>query len=58
MFVKINGHVLLILYIPEEHYIQRKKQSPACPRTDHEDAGGKYRYSSILSLTSTLDGGG
>jgi hypothetical protein len=28
------------------------------PRTGHEGPEGEYRYSSTLSLTSTLDGGG
>jgi hypothetical protein len=28
------------------------------PRTGHEGSEGEYRYSSTLSLTSTLDGGG
>ena len=28
------------------------------PRTGQEDSDGEYRYSSILSLTSALDGGG
>jgi hypothetical protein len=28
------------------------------PRTGHEGPEGEYRYSSTLSLTSALDGGG
>jgi hypothetical protein len=58
MFVKINGHVLLILYLPNYTIYKVKKQSPICHRTGHEGPEGKYRYSSTLSLTSALDGGG
>ena len=34
-----------------------KSKSKVNPRTNHEGPEGKYRYSSTLSLTSSLDGG-
>jgi hypothetical protein len=35
-----------------------KIKGKAHPRTDHEDPEVEYRYSSTLSFTSALDGGG
>jgi hypothetical protein len=35
-----------------------KGKGKAYPRTDHERQEGEYRYSSVLSLTSALDGCG
>jgi hypothetical protein len=34
------------------------KKGKGHPRTYHEGPEGEYRYSSTLSLTSALDGGG
>jgi len=36
----------------------RKGKGIVYPRTDNEDPEGEYRYSSTLSLNSTLDGMG
>ena len=38
--------------------IKRKGKGQVHPRTGHEGTEGEYRYSSILPLTSALDGGG
>jgi len=35
---------------------QGKGKGEVHPRTGHEEHEGEYRYSSILSLTSALDG--
>jgi hypothetical protein len=35
-----------------------KGKGKVLPRTGHEGTEGEYRYSSTLSLTSALDGGG
>jgi hypothetical protein len=41
-----------------ENSIPGKLKGKGHPRTDHEGPEGEYRYSSTLSITSALDGGG
>jgi hypothetical protein len=39
-------------------YTRIKGKGKGLPRTGHEGPEGEWRYSSTLSLTSALDGGG
>jgi hypothetical protein len=47
-----GGYTLVVIKVPVD--IKGKVH----PKAGHEDPDGEKRYSSILSLTSALDGGG
>jgi hypothetical protein len=52
--VAVSGNICILGFIA----MSRKGKGKVNPRTGHEGPEGEQRYSSTLSLTPALDGGG